>query len=569
MKQIQKRTLALVMALFMLLGTLVGGVAATEDSEQASLGASKACAGHMLGTFSGVPACVNGDGELHICKNNFPDEHFRAYVFGLTGAEDGYFSAQECEGILSVDVNNHGIASLQGIEFFTSITYLRCIWNDITALNVDNNVMLKNLNCIGNQIKALDLSRNIDLEILECDSSQLSKLNVRCNRALIELHCSGNKLTELDLSNNTALLELDCQSNSLSKLDISNNSALQTLRCAHNQLEKLDVSHNLALETLFCTDNQITELNVSNNIALSDLGCGLNRLTALDVSNNLFLNYLECNNNQIDCLDLSRHTDLIWVYCFNNELTKLDVSSSLYLNVFNCSNNHITELYINSYDGFFYELQVSPQTATLPIVQSGDVWTADLSLLMSKDSLSRIDSVSEGNFNLNTGIITFIEKPESITLDCYIGKVNETMQVEISLTEEAQTCLATINGAVCTYAPGQEVTLDAAPAYTEGDWGYRFAGWSGDVDVVADAGSSTTTFTMPARDIVLEAEYLLIGDANQDGALTLEDSLYVAQMAVENRPVLPEGDIDGDGWITTMDVTYIDWYLAGSYLPVK
>ena len=129
--------------------------------------------------------------------------------------------------------------------------------------------------------------------------------------------------------------------------------------------------------------------------------------------------------------------------------------------------------------------------------------------------------------------------------------------------------LATINGAVCTYAPGQEVTLDAAPAYTEGDWGYRFAGWSGDVDVVADAGSSTTTFTMPARDIVLEAEYLLIGDANQDGALTLEDSLYVAQMAVESRPVLPEGDIDGDGWITTMDVTYIDWYLAGSYLPMK
>ena len=143
------------------------------------------------------------------------------------------------------------------------------------------------------------------------------------------------------------------------------------------------------------------------------------------------------------------------------------------------------------------------------------------------------------------------------------------MNVNVLLWEAESVCTATINGESFAYTPGQEIPLTTAPAYTEGDWGYRFAGWSGDVDVVADTGSSTTTFTMPARDIVLEAEYLLIGDANQDGALTLEDSLYVAQMAVENRPVLPEGDIDGDGWITTMDVTYIDWYLAGSYLPMK
>ena len=226
MKQIRKRTLALVMALVMLLGTLVGGVAATEDSEQASLGASEACAGHMLGIFSGVPACVNDAGALHICENNFPDENFRAYVLGLAGAEDGYFTAQECEDILSIDVYNNDIYSLQGVEFFTSITYLSCIWNYITDLNVDNNVKLKTLNCGGNQIAALDLSRNINLEILKCDSSQLSKLNVSNNYALIELDCGGNQLTELDLSNNTALLKLDCQSNLLSALDISNNSAL-------------------------------------------------------------------------------------------------------------------------------------------------------------------------------------------------------------------------------------------------------------------------------------------------------------------------------------------------------
>lgn len=44
------------------------------------LGASAACEGHTLGTFSGLPACVNENGELHICENNFPDVNFRRFL---------------------------------------------------------------------------------------------------------------------------------------------------------------------------------------------------------------------------------------------------------------------------------------------------------------------------------------------------------------------------------------------------------------------------------------------------------------------------------------------------------
>ena len=131
------------------------------------------------------------------------------------------------------------------------------------------------------------------------------------------------------------------------------------------------------------------------------------------------------------------------------------------------------------------------------------------------------------------------------------------------------TYTATINGVAQEYAAGDTVTLTAEAFYMEGDYGYRFATWTGDVDAVADVSASQTTFTMPEGDVTIDAEYLLIGDANLDGNLTLEDSLYIAQMAVDSRTSVPGGDMDNDGVIGTQDVIYIDWYLVGTWKPTK
>lgn len=131
------------------------------------------------------------------------------------------------------------------------------------------------------------------------------------------------------------------------------------------------------------------------------------------------------------------------------------------------------------------------------------------------------------------------------------------------------TYTATINGVAQEYAAGEEVTLNAEAFYVDGDWGYRFAAWTGDVDTVADVSASQTTFIMPEGDVTIDAEYSLIGDANQDKKFTLEDALYIAQMAVDSRPNISEGDMDGDGIIGTLDVNYINWYLVGSWMPSK
>ena len=91
--------------------------------------------------------------------------------------------------------------------------------------------------------------------------------------SLTELYCLSNQLTSLDVSGCTALTYLNCGSNQLTSLDVSANTALTTLWCYYNQLESLDVSANTALMVLECDDNQLTSLDVSANTALTFLEC--------------------------------------------------------------------------------------------------------------------------------------------------------------------------------------------------------------------------------------------------------------------------------------------------------
>ena len=279
-----------------------------------------------------------------INEANFPDANFRAVVSTFDKNGDEQLDDAEIAAVTEIDCSGKNISSLKGIGCFTALTYLACVGNQLTALDVSRNTALKWLFCHDNQLTVLEVSNNTALDVLQCGGNQLTALEVSKNTALTGLWCYENQLTALDVSRNTALTSLFCYKNQLTILDVSTNTALTNLYCQDNQLTTLDVSKNTALDVLQCGGNQFTALDVSNNTALTNLDCGGNQLTALDVSRNTALTNLDCGGNQLTALDVSKNTALAGLDCRGNQLATLDVSNNTALTNLGCGGNQLTTL---------------------------------------------------------------------------------------------------------------------------------------------------------------------------------------------------------------------------------
>ena len=331
----------------------------TSDGWNSTYVAATSCGLTVRPVINGEPSAT----DIAIDATNFPDENFRNWILVQDYGQDGVLTQEEIAGITEIYVDGKTIQSLQGIEFFTALTYLNCSDNQLTSLDMSNNTALTWLVCHSNQLTSLDVSHNAALDDLCCFQNQLTSLNVSNNIALTYLDCCLNLLASLDVSNNTTLGHLNCYSNNLTALDVSNNTALGYLSCSYNQLTSFDVSNNTALEHLGCYSNNLTALDVSHNKALRWLYCNENQLTSLDVSNITALELLNCSYNQLTSLDVSNNTALVTLFCESNQLTSLDVSHNTALTRFNCSDNQLSSLDV-SYNTALTELNCSNNQLT-------------------------------------------------------------------------------------------------------------------------------------------------------------------------------------------------------------
>ncbi len=303
---------------------------------------------------------------------NIPDANFEQALVDLgidSNGLNGTILNADAIGVRTLQIESKNIVDLTGIEVFTDLVNLNCNYNQLTRLELTQNVKLKNLSCRFNQIASLDITQNLDLRQLDYSSNQVSNLDLSQHTSLVYLMCFSNQISDIDITKNTVLKYFYCNDNQLTSLDITQNSLLVSLDYSINQIPNLDVSQHAFLIELKCTSNQITSLDVTNNLVLERLNCSSNQLTSLDVTQNIalmFLDYssneisnfdgtknlalesLNCSVNQLMILDVSKNLNLIVLYCYINKITALDLSKNTSLRTFYCFSNRLTSLDIRN-----------------------------------------------------------------------------------------------------------------------------------------------------------------------------------------------------------------------------
>lgn len=300
---------------------------------------------------------------------NIPDPNFEQVLinWGLdSGLPDGQVQTSAIDTLTRLFASNQNISDLTGIQDFIALEDLNIVDNELTSLDLSQNLNLKFLHCSSNQLTSIDVSQNIALEELLAYDNQLSNIDVSQNTELIRLSCSKNFLTALNVSQNTELIHLQCDNNLLTALDVSQNAELIELGCGNNLLlEELDVTHNLKLENLLIHSNPILQIDLTNNKNLKSFHCGYSDIEEIDVSHNDSLQLLACNQtniteidvthnenlkslnvrfNAIGSINLINNHQLNRLYIANCEISDLNLFHNPNLEVFWCQFNNITHL---------------------------------------------------------------------------------------------------------------------------------------------------------------------------------------------------------------------------------
>ncbi|MEW7289153.1 T9SS type A sorting domain-containing protein [Aquimarina sp. 2304DJ70-9] len=245
-----------------------------------------------------------------------PDANFESALENLGYDDisgDGQVPTANIEVITSLFVVNKGISDLTGIEDFTALTTLHGGFNNLTSLDLSNNINLEGMYLQNNELTYLNLQNAANTNISNCNAtnnSSLTCINVDdaspgadniwlsidvqtqltdtgyCRYTSIPDANFESALGDLGYDNisgdgrvPTANIEvitgLDVNGKGISDLTgIEDFTALEYLSCAYSNLTSLDVSNNTNLENIRLEDNQLTYLNIQNganaNIGIFD-----------------------------------------------------------------------------------------------------------------------------------------------------------------------------------------------------------------------------------------------------------------------------------------------------------
>jgi Leucine-rich repeat (LRR) protein len=278
---------------------------------------------------------------------------------------DGQIPTVAIDTVVNLNIPNKNISNLSGIEDFASLTSLDVSDNNLTTLDLSQNVVLVELAAYNNQLTSIDLNNNTAIFEVDAFGNQLTTLNVTNCIALERLYLDNNNFTSLDLSTNTSLRRLIINDNNLENLNVRNGNNANmnffnttnnpNLTCilvddvtfATNNFTNIDPQTNFS--TTYCSYTQIPDANFEttlNNLGYDDIAGDGQVPTALievvtmlniEFSNITDVTGIEdftalqsfiANNNSISSIDVSSNANLETLRLITNQLTALDVSQN-------------------------------------------------------------------------------------------------------------------------------------------------------------------------------------------------------------------------------------------------
>jgi hypothetical protein len=305
-----------------------------------------------LGLFTGVEAQVvvfNYNIELkNILLSTSPTSSIAKDINGnnikVDSNNDGEIQISEALNVYSLNIDNYdfnmngpfglGIDNLNGIEYFTNLTYLNCRSHTIDDINITPLINLVEFNCDYNYSNTLIVAGLSHLKKLSCAQYNGSTLNLSGLIALEDLNLFNSDISSLNLTPCVSLKNFQYRYNNvLQNLVISGLNNLDTVIIDGPGLLSLTLTNLPSLKRLYCTDGSqnttnLVTLQMSGLPNLEELVCSYNKITALNLLGINKLKKLECEKNRIaGVLDVSDKKDLIRFTCQYNLLTGIIVKN--------------------------------------------------------------------------------------------------------------------------------------------------------------------------------------------------------------------------------------------------
>ena len=250
---------------------------------------------------------------------NIPDPAFKAYLITNLGVDtnnDGEIQLSEAQEQTFLSLSNSAITNLEGLQYFTNVTYLMVSEISVTTLDISTMT----------QLHDLSINNYTSLNTLIINAPNLTYLNI-----------NNSGLISLDLTNSPAIWG-SCNITNCSNLVSLTASTLINFSLTNTNLASFNC--NILQGDIDLSNNQLTSFNVNNCDVLTSLNLSNNLLTSLDFSNITL-------DNMFGNLDIS-----------NNLFTELDLSEFVFPNSFSCINSpNLTSVIMpnvpNIYGGYY------------------------------------------------------------------------------------------------------------------------------------------------------------------------------------------------------------------------